>query len=387
MSLQAIYGFDGVGQGVQGASGDAASAPLNGMGIVNTRNSPLKINLYSPAAPQYNAVGVTGLAKHQVGKAGEKRNALILYRNVPTNNITAGARVMLLENFDARTNRSWQSVTGFTYIDFSDRNPGLGYALVSAYRNTSKMTLVTRRNDNSLLVGNVVYPIELGREYYIEVVMYYDLLDKPASSNSISGYVRINGEVIYTWDKSMGSIALTSGTVGVEVGFADHITNPYPLFIGVADVYQVDHQGEAPYNEPLGAQKVSLKQAQMVEADDWSLTGAADPTAALTDGSDASYIQTPLDPVQASLLFDLNLNAGSIVNGLQLLGRGSRDSGASRPITSSIHVNGADQYVQKAAFGTVMGQQILTAIMPSKTSEMEILQGSALSNLLINLDV
>lgn len=388
MSLQAIYGFDGVGTGVQGATGVAATAPINGMGLNNTRNAALRQITYSPTAPQYNAIGVTGLSQHQVGAAGERRNALIFYRNVPANNITAGARVMLLENFDARTDRSWRTVVGFTYFDPSDRNPGLGYALVSAWRNDSKATLITRRNDNALQVGQVTYPIERNKEYYIEVELFYDRPDTIAASNAISARVYIDGALVATWDKSLGSLGSTQATVGVEFGFADHITNPYPLHIGLADVYVVNGGGEAPYNKPLGPQKVRWVLPTEVTPDaQWTLNGAADAKTAVTDGRDDTSIRSPLGDAQVDMSFNLNLNPGSIVNGIVIYGRGSRELGAARSMLTAISVPGQPDRENTTTFAAAIDDRALVSYLPDRTTDMAVLQGAALNTTSVKLKV
>ena len=190
-------------------------APLNGAGITGTRNDALTINLYTPGAPNINAVGVTGLNAHKVGVGGDKRNALVIYRSPGHPSISAGARVMLQKNFDAKTSRSWRSITGFTWVDFTDREPALGYGMVFAWRNTSRVALITRRNDAQLQIGNVLYPVERQREYYIEVELFYDAPEKPASSNAISGRVLINKEVIYTWDKALGALNLNLSLIHI----------------------------------------------------------------------------------------------------------------------------------------------------------------------------
>lgn len=385
MSLKAFYNFDGVPAGVQGTSGDALLAPANGMGLVGTRNAALTVNLYSPKSFNINAVGVSGLEAHKIGAGAERRNTLAIYRNPGHPSISAGARVMLLENFDARTSRSWRSVVGFNWIDFTDREPALGYGLVFAWRNNSRIALITRRNDGQLLVGTELYPIERNTEYYIEVELFYDAPENPVASNPISGRVMINKEVIYTWDKALGSLAAAIATVGVEVGYADHASNSFPMWMGLSDIYVVDHEGEAPYNLPLGPQKALLKKPVLVDAPDWSVVGV-DATAALTDGSDATYVKTPLGKVSAEMMFDLNLNQGSIVNGVQVLGRGSRDTGASRQMAGTIQAGSSDLTTERGSFNSEIGERVLAKFMPNATADMAVLYGRGLDNMIVRLD-
>ena len=386
MSLKAFYNFDGVPAGVQGTAGDALLAPANGMGLDGTRNAALTVNLYAPKSFNINAVGVSGLDAHKVGAGAERRNALVIYRSPGHPSISAGARVMLLQNFDARTSRSWRSVTGFNWIDFTDREPALGYGLVFAWRNNSRTALITRRNDGQLLVGTTLYPIERGVEYYIEVELFYDAPETPVASNPISGRVMINKEVIYTWDKALGSLAAAIATVGVEVGYADHASNSFPMWMGLSDIYNVDHEGDAPYNLPLGPQKALLKKPVLVEAPDWTAVGGSDPTEILTDGKDDTYLHSPLSKVSAELMFDLNLNQGSIVNGIQVLGRGSRDMGARRRMDGTIQAGSSDVQTLSDSFSDRTAEKVLVQYMPNATADMAVLNGRALDNMIVRLD-
>ncbi|MDH2154109.1 hypothetical protein [Stenotrophomonas sp. GD03657] len=386
MSLQAFYSFDGVGSGVQGNDGVAATAPAHGVGLVGTRNAALTTYLYSKL-PAQNAIGVTGLPQHQIGKDGEKRNPIIIFRNTPVLNITAGARMMLVENFNASTNRSWRVIAGFTYKDLTSQEPTLGYAMVSAWRNTSRMGLINRRNDGKLAIGSEIMDVERNREYYIEIELFYDAPEKPASSNPVSARVYIDNQLIYTWDRSLGGLATSGATVGIEVGYPDHGSNPFPMYMAVGDIYVVNHEGEPPYNDRLGPQKVRYVTAVAADAANWELTGAADVTTALTDGSDSSYIQSPLDDATVNAMFDLNLHQGSVLNGLQVVARGSRDNGATRPMTTTIVTGGSEIQESKVSFGTVLADALLTKYMPSRTSDMAVLQGPALDTLQIKVKV
>lgn len=387
MSIRAFFNFDGVGAEVQGPTGEAAFAPKHGTGLLDTRNADIKTLLYVPTVPQYNAIGVTGLERHKVGVGADRRNALVIHRSSPTANITNGARIVLGTDMDARTNRSWRQIYGFTYVDFSDREPTLAYQMISLLRNGARVSLVTRRNNNTLLVGPEVFPFERGREYYIEVELFYDAPEKPAGSNAFSARVLIDQVEIYRWNLSLGMLPASGNvTAGIEVGFSDQSSNPFPLQVGIADLYVADYEGEAPYNAPLGPQKVMLKKAEVVDADAWTVTGAADAQAALADDSDASYIQSPLVDAEASVLFDLGLNQGSILNGIQIYARGSRGAGAMRSITSTIHVGSEELNPQTVTFPSATTARKLTTFLPSQTEQMAVLEGSTLSDLLIKIE-
>lgn len=388
MSIRAFYGFDGVGQGVQGSSGDAATAPVNGVGITATRNQPLTVKLHNPTAPQYNAAGVTGLEQHKVGKAGERRNALVLYRYSYAISFTAGATVNLLEKFEGRTNKPWRSVVGFTWSDFSAQEPTVAYWLARASRGNSYFNLIQRRNYGALTINNVDFPIERNREYYIEVEMFCDTVVPGRSSNPTSCRVWIDGQVVGEWIGSFGSYSTTTSTpMGLEVGFVAHPSNPIAMYMGIADVYVVDGEGEAPYNDRMGPQKARFIPVGEVTPELWETTGAEDAQAALSDPSDATYIQSPLtEKASGVLLFDLGLNSKSVLNGVQVYGRGSRGNGAQRPIASSLRVG--SQFVRPNTnnFGPAPTDALLTSYMPDKTSDMAVLQGSALSTLEVKVE-
>lgn len=390
MSIRAFYGFDGVGQGVQGSSGDAMLAPLNGAGVTGTRNQPLTIKLYNVAAHQYNAVGVTGLEQHKVGKAGERRNALVLYRNSYAISFTSGATVNLLENFEGRTDKPWRSIVGFTWADFSATNPTVAYWLARVSRNTSYFNLIQRRNYDALTIAGKDFPIERNREYYIEVEMFCDNPVAGRSSNPTSCRVWIDGQLAGEWIDSFGAYASNASTlVGLEVGYVAHASNPLPLYMGVADVYVLDGTGESPYNERLGTQKVRTVKPSGVVEDRWVPVGTSDALAALTDGSDATGLKSPKGSATGVLELELGLNSKSIVNGLLVYGRGMRDNGAQRQITSKIEdLNGelvGEQHI--AYMGPSLNDVVLVDYLPSRTLDMSALNGNHLSNVTVDFKV
>lgn len=390
MSIRAFYGFDGVGQGVQGSSGDAATAPQNGVGITATRNQPLTVKLYNVSAPQYNAAGVTGLEQHKVGKAGQRRNALVLYRYSYALSFTSGVTVNLLENFEGRTDKPWRSIVGFTWSDFSATNPTVAYWLARASRGTSYFNLIQRRNYDALTIAGQDFPIERNREYYIEIEMFCDKVVAGRSSNPTSCRVWIDGQVVGEWIDSFGASSTTASTpMGLEVGFVAHPSNPIPLHMGIADVYVVDGTGEAPYNERLGPQKVRLVKPSAVVEGPWIPTGTTDPLAAISDGSDATGLKSPKGSGTGVLELDLGLDSTSITNGLIVYARGNRDNGAQRPITSTLEdSNGQSVSPSRVAYmGPSLSDLVMVDYLPSRTADMGVLIGNHLSNVTVDFKV
>lgn len=390
MSVRAFYGFDGVATGVQGSSGDAAVAPLNGAGVANSRNQPLTIKLYNPAAPQYNAVGVTGLDKHKVGKAGERRNALVIHRYSYAISFTSGATVNLFENFEGNTSAPWKVVSGFTYVDFADQEPTVAYWLARVSRSTSFTNLIQRRNDGKVSVNGQVLPIERNKEYYFEIELWCETVVPGRSSNPISCRVWLDGVVVGEWLGSFGSFSNVGTTpVGLEVGYIAHASNPIVMQMGVADVYVVDGTGESPYNERLGAQKVSFKKPTAIVEGDWIPTGTSNPLTAITDGLDSTGLKSPKGETTGVVQVDLGLTAASVVNGVQVYGRGDRGAGAQRFITANIEDSNSQPVGQskRVSLSPSLNDTVLADYLPSKTIDMAALIGNRLANITVDFKV
>lgn len=392
MSIRAFYGFDGVATGVQGSSGDAAIAPQPGVGINATRNQPLTIKLYNPAAPQYNAVGVTGLDRHKVGKVGEKRNALVIHRYSYAISFTSGATVNLFENFEGRTNAPWKVVTGFTYVDFADQEPTVAYWLARVGRGASPAysNLIQRRNDGKISVNGNVLPIERNTEHYFEIELWCETVVAGRSANPISARVWMDGVVVGEWLGSFGSYdANVSVPVGLEVGYVAHPSNPIVMQMGVADVYVLDGTGESPYNELLGPQKVEFKRPTAIVEGNWIPTGTADALTAITDGSDATGLKSPKGNTAGVLQFGLGLTNTSIVNGVQVYARGDRTQGAMRFLSGVIEDSNSIPVgtTKQASFGASLGEIVLAEYLPSKTLDMAALIGNRLANITVDLKV
>ena len=392
MSIRAFYGFDGVATGVQGSSGDAAIAPQPGAGVSNNRNQPLTIKLYNPAAPQYNAVGVTGLDRHKVGKVGQRRNALVIHRYSYAISFTSGATVNLFDKIEGKTDAPWKVVTGFTYVDFADQEPTVAYwlARVSRGENPSYFNLIQRRNDGKISVNGNAVPIERNKEYYVEIELWCDSVVPGRSSNPVSARVYLDGEVIGEWLGSFGSFTPTGTTpMGLEVGYIAHASNPIVMQMGIADVYVLDGTGEAPYNERLGAQQVEFKRPNAVVEGGWIPTGTSNALTALTDGLDSTGLKSPRGSTAGVLQVNLGLNSGSIVNGVLVYARGDRGSGAPRAITGSIEDSNGSAVGQekKTGFGPSLSDTILAEYLPSKTIDMAALIGNRLNNITVDFKV
>jgi hypothetical protein len=392
MSIRAFYGFDGVATGVQGSSGDAAIAPQPGAGVSNSRNQPLTIKLYNPASPQYNAVGVTGLDRHKVGKVGQRRNALVIHRYSYAISFTSGATVNLFDKIEGKTNEPWKVVTGFTYVDFADQEPTVAYwlARVSRGENPSYFNLIQRRNDGKISVNGNAVPIERNKEYYFEIELWCDSVVPGRSSNPVSARVYLDGEVVGEWLGSFGSFAPTGTTpMGLEVGYVSHASNPIVMQMGVADVYVLDGTGEAPYNERLGPQQVEYKRPNAVVEGGWIPTGTSDALTALTDGLDSTGLKSPKGTTTGVLQVNLGLNSGSIVNGVLVYARGDRGPGAPRAITGSIEDSNGTALGQEKKTGFVpsLSDTILAEYLPSKTIDMAALIGNRLNNITVDFKV
>lgn len=392
MSIRAFYGFDGVATGVQGSSGDAAIAPQPGAGVSNNRNQPLTIKLYNPASPQYNAVGVTGLDRHKVGKVGQRRNALVIHRYSYAISFTSGATVNLFENFEGRTNAPWKVVSGFTYVDFADQEPTVAYwlARVSRGANPAYSNLIQRRNDGKISVNGNVLPIERNKEYYFEIELWCEAVVAGRSANPISARVWLDGVMVGEWLGSFGSYeSNVSVPVGLEVGYVAHASNPIVMQMGVADIYVLDGTGESPYNELLGPQQVEFKRPTAIVEGDWVPTGTSNPLTAITDGSDATGLKSPRGPATGVMQFNLGLTNTSIVNGVQVYARGDRTQGALRYLSGVIEDSTFTPVgvSKQASMGAGLGEIVLAEYLPSKTLDMAALIGNRLANITVDLKV
>jgi hypothetical protein len=392
MSIRAFYGFDGVATGVQGSSGDAAIAPQPGAGVSNNRNQPLTIKLYNPASPQYNAVGVTGLDRHKVGKVGQRRNALVIHRYSYAISFTSGATVNLFDKIEGKTDAPWKVVAGFTYVDFADQEPTVAYwlARVSRGENPSYFNLIQRRNDGKISVNGNVVPIERNKEYYFEIELWCDSVVPGRSSNPVSARVYLDGEVVGEWLGSFGSFATTGTTpMGLEVGYVAHASNPIVMQMGIADVYVLDGTGESPYNERLGAQQVEFKRPNAVVEGGWIPTGTSNALTALTDGLDSTGLKSPKGSTTGVLQVNLGLNSGSIVNGVLVYARGDRGPGAPRAISGAIEDSNGTALGQEKKTGFVpsLSDTVLAEYLPSKTIDMAALIGNRLNNITVDFKV
>lgn len=392
MSIRAFYGFDGVATGVQGSSGDAAIAPQPGAGVSNNRNQPLTIKLYNPAAPQYNAVGVTGLDRHKVGKVGQRRNALVIHRYSYAISFTSGATVNLFDKIEGKTDAPWKVVTGFTYVDFADQEPTVAYwlARVSRGENPSYFNLIQRRNDGKISVNGNVVPIERNKEYYFEIELWCDSVVPGRSSNPVSARVYLDGDLVGEWLGSFGSFPPTGSTpLGLEVGYVAHASNPIVMQMGVADVYVLDGTGEAPYNERLGAQQVEFKRPNAVVEGGWIPTGTSNPLTALTDGLDSTGLKSPKGETAGMVQVNLGLTSSSIVNGVLVYARGDRGPGAQRYLSGVIEDSNSTQVgtTRKASLGSSLGEIVLADYMPNKTIDMAALIGNRLANITVDFKV
>jgi len=132
----------------------------------------------------------------------------------------------------------------------------------------------------------------------------------------------------------------------------------------------------------------TVKPSGVVE-DRWVPVGTSDPLTALTDGSDATGLKSPKGSATGVLELELGLNSKSIVNGLLVYGRGMRENGAQRQITSKIEdLNGelvGEQHI--AYMGPSLNDVVLVDYLPSRTLDMSALNGNHLSNVTVDFKV
>lgn len=326
MAVKAIIGFDVV----PGALGSTSSPywPTLSAGLAHL------VDLYGASvigASTINTVGVTGRLQDQFAHGA---NALVAI----SNRASAVAQVYLPGTaYPLSADVPWKYTVGFRFkIDsLSAANPAgnatffqfAGYAIL---RVSSTGTL--------LFMGMDLGALTRGREYYFEMMMENE---EPGAGPGFTPKVSlwIDGE----WAGKTDGPTIPGPTVGdIRMGCfgrTGSTTNNVQRFL-FGDMYINDVEGVAPYNGPLGPQRVKPLYPDEVVVNEWALSTGADPLAIVgqANGTNTStYLTSPPDSGETSYKFGIPTGELSIVNGITLLALAQRDAGDSRGLVGQIH--------------------------------------------------
>lgn len=334
MSLVAHYGFDNF-DAIPWNGIANPNWPKIGAGLVGTpyeADLVVTLGTNNEASNRYNTVGVTGLDIHKVGAGAERRNLLLACRDgVTATAYSTTVRLSAQRNITAAT--SYRRTTGFNFIDLSPAESNTSYNLLMHRRGTSTSGLIVRRAGNQWSLGNMAFPVERNRQYYIEVVEY--MTGVASGTGTIWAEIWVDGTLM---QPAYGYATLPFGSIyasNLEIS-AGAAGMSAQVALGISDIYVTDELGEAPYNGRMGPQIVLPFAVTGAQVPAWEVVGAADAVTALSDNLDTTSIRAPIGKAEATVDFDLKLGPGSVVNAVAVFGRAKRDSGAPRTIAGAL---------------------------------------------------
>jgi hypothetical protein len=344
VSLLFFAGFDNFGGGLAGTAGGTADFPASKAGIAGTPYET-QIPIVYGGTGIYNSMGVPNQDRFRIGSGAERRNMLVAACGGATATYFAMARIGAGINYTI--GQPFQLTIGFNICDFSSANPAGGYFAVRLCRATGTLVNLIEHiggTSNWRLAGSPLYAFTLGQPTYVEFVI--DIPNPNGSSNTFRCQVYVNGELYHT-NAALTSLTPQTTELFFELGY-DRVQTAN-RYIGFSDIYLLDGAGEAPFNSRLGPQIVLPYKADSVVASGWTPNGGTDPLTLLTDGSDSTYLTSPIGKASIDVTADLKLAPGSQVNGLAFFTRVGRDSGAPRQLIST---------AKRVADGTTLGASI-----------------------------
>lgn len=364
MSIRNFLGFDLFG------SANNGTEPTNLAGL------PLALlSLKQNSSGSGAQCGVSGLPADRFGADAELRNALVISKNT---NVSVKSNLEFLEKVNWRTNVAYKYVFGFTFREVGSQNPATNVVLVSIDEGTGVLT-ITSAGVFQLGGTNTSVTREFGRDYYIELVFECN----PAwgtGSQRVKCQLYIDGLLILDrvgFDFGETTDRMASVTWGIHSSSSDNRARRW-LF---ADMYWVDHTGDAPYNTLLGPQKVLPVYPIEAVADTWDPSIGTDSVAMINqaDGrNDATYVSSPTNGDEGSYKMDWKTNSRSVVNGIKLFARGQRDAGAARTLSVQLKDSNGDVVSTGGtglALGTTYADLAGGQVLPNS-----VLQGPKLSH-------
>ncbi len=372
MAILNFLGFDLFG------SGNNGSEPTNLAGLPLTL-----LGLRQIVAGSGAQAGVSGLAGDRLGEGAEQRNALVISKNT---NTSVKSVLEFLQRPNWRTNVAYKYSFGFTFRENGSQNPATTVIAVSIDDGTGVVGL-TAAGLFQLGGTNTTLTREFNRDYYIELVF---------ECNPAWGAVKTKVSMIVDgvlllerpgFDFGDTADRFASVTWGIHSNSSDNRARRW-LF---ADMYWQDHTGDAPYNAPLGPQKVLPVYATEAVADTWTPSSGSDSVAMINqaDGrNDATYLVSPADNTEASFKMNWNTNSRSVVNGVKLFTRAQRDAGATRSL--SVQLKDEDGVVistggTNQALTTAWAEYEGGKVLPSQVIQGPALKHEALLNSVVTI--
>lgn len=360
MALKYFIGFD-YDPGAH--EGSPNYPPVQGAGL----DIALKVQGLTIADPGKTAfrIGVTDREEDTLGEDDRQRNWLVLYRphaqlcpyiRLPSLGVFGGTDPFTLSvGFRFRIDPI--SVPSIT-LGGSSAPPTIFFADNISVLSLTSTRLLRIYNQTTSLT------IEQDTEYYFEVVAHH-VASAPGATWKITFDVWVNNELIGTFDGPTHSGSSTvnyTPQLGIWTPSAGATTANVQRWL-FADIYATDHVGGAPYNSRLGPQMVLPVPIAAVDPSEWEVVGGDTAVEVLSDESDETYLESPLDDDRCEIQLDTPTNIRSVVNGLQVFARTRRLGGGLRKLAGSIENMSGQEIPGGTVSNTTVGFSTLSPVV------------------------
>lgn len=393
MSVQMMMGFDGFSGAFSGTQ-NAANPNLVGIEpFVDTYGITFQ------GGGSVNATaGVTGRAEDKMSHGG---NSLVINRSTTAYRpklSLPGTAIGSLPGREMRVDLAFRYTIGFRFkVSAESAAHTGGISFLGSNLTATVLTLTSGSGPYTLLFMNLALSpnilLEQGREYYFEVVCEHDGINPGGSNYNPVWTLFIDGVEIASRNTLAVSSSVTNWLgydLGTWISTTSSTTNQQRYLY--SDIYVTDHRGEAPYNGRLGPQRVRAVWPDEVVESSWVPSEGTDPLPLVGEGTkddDTTYITAPADEGSSSYRFGFPFNAGSVVNGLMVIARAKRESGAIRPLQGRIvKADGTTQIGDNLApsMDVVYKDYVVASVFPENAAEAQDLRSSVLDNAIVKLN-
>ncbi|WJJ54983.1 hypothetical protein [Xanthomonas phage RTH11] len=334
-----------------------------------------------------DSVGVTGRVEDSMA---DGRPGIVCYRSTANYRPTFSLGLAATDR-PMRSDLAYRYTVGFRWRagEGSTATPLNGDALLSGMGLSNQITVTTTWLV-ALYGTSTTARLVKGQEYYFEFTMEHNGVSS-GSTYIPTLTLRIDGELIMTRE---GPTMATNTTVqfapmlGIFRASLSATANVQRWLFN--DIYITDNQGDAPFNGPLGPQRVRLIHPDEVVANTWNLSEGTNPLALIGQANgrdDTKFLTAPDDASLSSYHFGIPTNAKSIVNGIQLYARAKREDGASRPLQGVFAKDDGTVIAETApvSLSTVFSDVMVGGYTPTNAAEAANLRDSVLQNMVISL--
>lgn len=317
MSIEQIFGFDVFPGAASGA------LPVANAGIANTPYNTLLNPVITGSGP---ILGVSGLDKHAFGSGDTKRNGVVTYRPLSSNQ--TGSHFNVIYNW-IPGNGTWMKTLQFSYKNVSSVENNYSTNLVGLGNapNTRNANMLGMHTANQLIFMGSVHPtltLQRNREYHFEIRMSRKSTDPV---NQVVFDLRIDGELV--WTITQAPIQTTTGYY-IMFGCLPTANPNYNQEFIWADIVI----GNGDY---LGPQRVlPIKATAVPSAGGWEKEGNATPAETLSDGNDATYFTSPVDTGNLQVKLGVAGDPSQAIGAAQLYIRSSRNRDAGRQLRARL---------------------------------------------------